>query len=147
MTISNNSINNIEKFLKRCVVHNNYIISLYVKDREAAELLMLYILDFYYKEYPDGDSKLESTSSESVIQIFFENESVIRIFTTDNMVSGIHANLIFMDSRIREIYIRNEIKPCIDKYSLDDSGENFIINPKLIYINFESEGQRNESGK
>lgn len=140
MTIHKDSKSSIEKFLNRCIVHQNYNISIYVKDMESAELLLEEILA-YYKA--NGNEGIESTSKDYAIQIFFTTGSVLRIFTTENMVSRIHAHLVFMDSRIRETYIRESIHPFIDKFDLGN--ENFIINPKLIYIKFLNEEDRNEN--
>lgn len=140
MTIHKDSKSSIEKFLNRCIVHQNYNISIYVKDMESAELLLEEILA-YYKA--NGNEGIESTSKDYAIQIFFTTGSVLRIFTTENMVSYIHAHLVFMDSRIRETYVRENIHPFIDKFDLGN--ENFIINPKLIYIKFLNEEDRNEN--
>lgn len=140
MTIHKDSKSSIEKFLDRCIVHQNYNISIYVKDMESAELLLEEILA-YYKA--NGSEGIESASKDYAIQIFFTTGSVLRIFTTENMVSHIHAHLVFMDSRIRETYIRESIHPFIDKFDLGN--ENFIINPKLIYIKFLNEEDKDES--
>lgn len=140
MTIHKDSKSSIEKFLNRCIVHQNYNISIYVKDMESAELLLEEILA-YYKA--NGNEGIESTSKDYAIQIFFTTGSVLRIFATENMVSHIHAHLVFMDSRIRETYIRESIHPFIDKFDLGN--ENFIINPKLIYIKFSNEEDKDEN--
>ncbi len=134
MTIHKDSKSSIEKFLNRCIAYQEYNVSIYVKDMESAEVLLEEILA-YYKA--NGNNGIESTAKDYVIQIFFATGSVLRIFTTENMVSHIHAHLIFMDSRIREKYIRDSIHPFIDKYDLGN--ENFIVNPKLIYIKFSNE--------
>lgn len=140
MTIHKDSKNSIEKFLNRCIVHQNYDISIYVKDMESAEVLLEEILAYYKANGSDG---IESTAKDYTIQIFFTTGSVLRIFTTENMVSHIHAHLILMDSRIRETYIRENIHPFIDKFDLGN--ENFIINPKLIYIKFLNEEEKDEN--
>jgi hypothetical protein len=101
---------------------------------ESAELLLEEILAYYKTNSSDG---IETTAKDYAIQIFFTTGRVLRIFTTENMVSHIHAHLVFMDSRIRETYIRDNIHPFIDKFDLGN--ENFIINPKLIYIKFLNE--------
>lgn len=134
MNKNKDSKSSIEKFLNRCIVHQNYNISIYVKDMESAEVLLEEILAYYKANGNDG---IESTDKDYAIQIFFTTGSVLRIFTTENMVSHIHAHLVFMDSRIRETYIRDSIHPFIDKFDLGN--ENFIINPKLIYIKFLNE--------
>lgn len=140
MTIHKDSKSSIEKFLNRCIVHQNYNISIYVKDMESAEVILEEILAYYKANGNDG---IESTSKDYAIQIFFTTGSVLRIFTTESMVSHIHAHLVFMDSRIRETYIRENIHPFIDKFDLGN--ENFIINPKLIYIKFLNEEDKDEN--
>ena len=50
------------------------------------------------------------------------------------MISEICSQVIFMDSRIRETYIQEVIKPKIDQYVLGEG--NAILNPKPIYLNF-----------
>lgn len=90
MTIHKDSKSSIEKFLNRCIVHQNYNISIYVKDMESAEVLLEEILAYYKANGNDG---IESTAKDYAIQIFFTTGSVLRIFTKENMISHIHAHL------------------------------------------------------
>ena len=66
MTIHKDSKSSIEKFLNRCIVHQNYNISIYVKDMESAELLLDEILAYYKVNGNDG---IESTAKDGVLTI------------------------------------------------------------------------------
>ena len=53
------------------------------------------------------------------------------------MISDICSQVVFVDSRIRETYIKEVIKPIIDQYVLGEGG--VMLNPKPIYLNFISQ--------
>lgn len=67
----------------------------------------------------------------------FFNGSVINLIYKDNMISDICSQVMFVDSRIRETYIREIIKPTIDQYVLGEGSA--MLNPKPIYLNFISQ--------
>ena len=77
---------------------------------------------------------MKSFAEGEQIKIEFLNGSIINLITKENMISEICSQVIFMDSRIRETYIQEVIKPKIDQYVLGEG--NAILNPKPIYLNF-----------
>lgn len=141
MTIHKDSKSSIEKFLNRCIVHQNYNISIYVKDMESAKLLLEEIRNYYKQTNSDEITQVDEYVA---IHIFFKSGSIINIFTAERAeFTEVHSHLVFMDSRIREAFIRDHFRPCIDKFDLGN--ENFIINPKLIYIKFSNEEDKDEN--
>lgn len=143
MTIHKDSKSSIEKFLNRCIVHPKYKIAFYVKDEKSANLLLDEILNYYEKTDGNGITQVTRNGRLGAI-IFFKNESIIHFFTAEEPTfTGVHSHLVFMDSRIRETFIRDHFRPCIDKFDLGN--ENFIINPKLIYIKFLNEEDKDEN--
>lgn len=137
MTIHKDSKSSIEKFLNRCIVHREYKIAFYVKDIESSKLLLKELRNYYESISSDDIEHVDECGSVGAI-IYFKNQSIIHIFTAEEPTFiGVHSHLVFMDSRIRETFIRDHFRPCIDKFDLGN--ENFIINPKLIYIKFLNE--------
>ena len=118
------------KFLDRCTSYPGYDITFYVQDSKTMDELFNQLTDYY-----NGSGVIMEVSLNDNIKISFCNGSTIRIISKEHMIPGIWSHIIFMDSRIREAYIKDEIKPTIDQYV---TGENSaMLNPKPIYITFE----------
>ena len=118
------------KFLDRCTSYPGYDITFYVQDSKTMDELFNQLTDYY-----NGSGVIMEVSLNDNIKISFCNGSMIRIISKEHMIPGIWSHIIFMDSRIREAYIKDEIKPTIDQYV---TGENSaMLNPKPIYITFE----------
>lgn len=132
MSVFEKSNINGQKFLDRCITLPKYIITFYIEDVSSAETMLNEIND-YYKSI-DYDSEIKSVVKGEQIKIEFFNGSIINLITKENMISDICSQIIFMDSRIREVYIKEDIKPTIDQYVLGDG--NAMLNPKPIYLNF-----------
>ena len=120
------------KFLDRCITLSNYIITFYIEDMVSAKTMLDEIIEYYKKV--TYDCEIKSIAEDEQIKIEFFNGSIINLITKENMISEICSQVIFMDSRIRETYIQEVIKPKIDQYVLGDG--NAILNPKPIYLNF-----------
>ncbi len=120
------------KFLDRCVTLSNYIITFYIEDMVSAKTMLDEIIEYYKKV--TYDCEIKSIAEGEQIKIEFFNGSIINLITKENMISEICSQVIFMDSRIRETYIQEVIKPKIDQYVLRE--ENAILNPKPIYLQF-----------
>lgn len=120
------------KFLDRCITLSNYIITFYIEDMVSAKPMLDEIIEYYKKV--TYDCEIKSITEGEQIKIEFFNGSIINLITKENMISEICSQVIFMDSRIRETYIQEVIKPKIDQYVLGDG--NAILNPKPIYLNF-----------
>lgn len=120
------------KFLDRCITLSNYIITFYIEDMVSAKTMFDEIIEYYKKV--TYDCEIKSITEGEQIKIEFFNGSIINLITKENMISEICSQVIFMDSRIRETYIQEVIKPKIDQYVLGDG--NAILNPKPIYLNF-----------
>lgn len=120
------------KFLDRCITLSNYIITFYIEDMVSAKTMLDEIIEYYKKV--TYDCEIKSIAEGEQIKIEFFNGSIINLITKENMISEICSQVIFMDSRIRETYIQEIIKPKIDQYVLGDG--NAILNPKPIYLNF-----------
>lgn len=120
------------KFLDRCITLSNYIITFYIEDMVSAKTMLDEIIEYYKKV--TYDCEIKSIAEGEQIKIEFFNGSIINLITKENMISEICSQVIFMDSRIRETYIQEVIKPKIDQYVLGDG--NAILNPKLIYLQF-----------
>lgn len=120
------------KFLDRCITLSNYIITFYIEDMVSAKTMLDEIIE-YYKKVTYG-CEIKSIAEGEQIKIEFFNGSIINLITKENMISEICSQVIFMDSRIRETYIQEVIKPKIDQYVLGDG--NAILNPKPIYLQF-----------
>lgn len=120
------------KFLDRCITLSNYIITFYIEDMVSAKAMLDEIIEYYKKV--TYDCEIKSIAEGEQIKIEFLNGSIINIITKENMISEICSQVIFMDSRIRETYIQEVIKPKIDQYVLGEG--NAILNPKPIYLNF-----------
>ena len=120
------------KFLDRCITLSNYIITFYVEDMNSAKTMLNEILE-YYKNVA-YDYEVKSVVESEQIKIEFLNGSIINLITKENMISEICSQVIFIDSRIRETYIQEAIKPKIDQYVLGEG--NAMLNPKPIYLNF-----------
>lgn len=120
------------KFLNRCITLSNYIITFYIEDMVSAKTILDEIIEYYKKVTYDWEIK--SIAEGEQIKIEFLNGSIINLITKENMISEICSQVIFMDSRIRETYIQEVIKPKIDQYVLGEG--NAILNPKPIYLNF-----------
>lgn len=120
------------KFLDRCITLSNYIITFYIEDMVSAKTMLDEIIEYYKKV--TYDCEIKSITEGEQIKIEFFNGSIINLITKENMISEICSQVIFMDSRIRETYIQEVIKPKIDQYVLGDG--NAILNPKPIYLNF-----------
>lgn len=120
------------KFLDRCITLSNYIITFYIEDMVSAKTMFDEIIEYYKKV--TYDCEIKSIAEGEQIKIEFFNGSIINLITKENMISEICSQVIFMDSRIRETYIQEVIKPKIDQYVLGDG--NAILNPKPIYLNF-----------
>lgn len=120
------------KFLDRCITLSNYIITFYIEDMVSAKTMLDEIIEYYKKV--TYDCEIKSIVEGEQIKIEFLNGSIINIITKENMISEICSQVIFMDSRIRETYIQEVIKPKIDQYVLGEG--NAILNPKPIYLNF-----------
>ena len=119
------------KFLDRCVTLPNYIITFYIEDIPSAQIMLKEILGYYKGVTYDCDIK--SISENEQIKIEFFNGSIINLITKENMIPNICSQTVFMDSRIRETYIKEVIKPNIDRYVLGEG--NAMLNPKPIYLN------------
>lgn len=120
------------KFLDRCITLSNYIITFYIEDMVSAKTMLDEIIEYYKKV--TYDCEIKSIVEGEQIKIDFFNGSIINLITKENMISEICSQVIFMDSRIRETYIQEVIKPKIDQYVLGEG--NAILNPKPIYLNF-----------
>lgn len=120
------------KFLDRCITLSNYIITFYIEDMVSAKTMLDEIIEYYKKV--TYDCEIKSIVEGEQIKIEFLNGSIINIITKENMISEICSQVIFIDSRIRETYIQEVIKPKIDQYVLGEG--NAILNPKPIYLNF-----------
>lgn len=120
------------KFLDRCITLSNYIITFYIEDMVSAKTMLDEIIEYYKKV--TYDCEIKSITEGGQIKIEFFNGSIINLITKENMISEICSQVIFMDSRIRETYIQEVIKPKIDQYVLGDG--NAILNPKPIYLQF-----------
>ena len=120
------------KFLDRCITLSNYIITFYIEDMVSAKTMLDEIIEYYKKV--TYDCEIKSIAEGEQIKIEFFNGNIINLITKENMISEICSQVIFMDSRIRETYIQEIIKPKIDQYVLGDG--NAILNPKPIYLNF-----------
>lgn len=120
------------KFLDRCITLSNYIITFYIEDMVSAKTMFDEIIEYYKKV--TYDCEIKSITEGEQIKIEFFNGSIINLITKENMISEICSQVIFMDSRIRETYIQEVIKPKIDQYVLGDG--NAILNPKPIYLQF-----------
>lgn len=120
------------KFLDRCITLSNYIITFYIEDMVSAKTMLDEIIEYYKKV--TYDCEIKSIAEGEQIKIEFFNGSIINLITKENIISEICSQVIFMDSRIRETYIQEVIKPKIDQYVLGDG--NAILNPKLIYLQF-----------
>lgn len=120
------------KFLDRCITLSNYIITFYIEDMVSAKTMLDEIIEYYKKV--TYDCEIKSIAEGEQIKIEFFNGSIINLITKENMISEICSQVIFMDSRIRETYIQEVIKPKIDQYVLGDG--NAILNPKPIYLQF-----------
>lgn len=121
-------------FLDRCITLPKYIITFYIEDKDSADRMLNEILD-YYKQV-SYDYEIETVDREKIAIMFF-NGSVINLIYKDNMISDICSQVMFVDSRIRETYIREIIKPTIDQYVLGEGSA--MLNPKPIYLNFISQ--------
>ena len=62
----------------------------------------------YYKKVT-YDCEIKSIAEGEQIKIEFLNGSIINLITKENMISEICSQVIFMDSRIRETYIKEVI--------------------------------------
>lgn len=120
------------KFLDRCITLSNYIITFYIEDMVSAKTMLDEIIEYYKKV--TYDCEIKSIAEGEQIKIEFFNGSIINLITKENMISKICSQVIFMDSRIRETYIQEIIKPKIDQYVLREG--NAILNPKPIYLQF-----------
>ncbi len=120
------------KFLDRCITLSNYIITFYIEDMVSAKTMLDEIIEYYKKV--TYDCEIKSIAEGEQIKIEFFNGSIINLITKENMISEICSQVIFMDSRIRETYIQEVIKPKIDQYVLGDG--NAMLNPKPIYLQF-----------
>lgn len=120
------------KFLDRCITLSNYIITFYIEDMVSAKTMLDEIIEYYKKV--TYDCEIKSIVEGEQIKIEFLNGSIINLITKENMISEICSQVIFMDSRIRETYIQEVIKPKIDQYVLGEG--NAILNPKPIYLQF-----------
>lgn len=120
------------KFLDRCITLSNYIITFYIEDMVSAKRMLDEIIEYYKKV--TYDCEIKSITEGEQIKIEFFNGSIINLITKENMIFEICSQVIFMDSRIRETYIQEVIKPKIDQYVLGDG--NAILNPKPIYLQF-----------
>lgn len=120
------------KFLDRCITLSNYIITFYIEDMVSAKTMLDEIIEYYKKV--TYDCEIKSIAEGEQIKIEFFNGSIINLITKENMISEICSQVIFMDSRIRETYIQEVIKPKIDQYVLREG--NAILNPKPIYLQF-----------
>lgn len=120
------------KFLDRCITLSNYIITFYIEDMVSAKTMLDEIIEYYKKV--TYDCEIKSIAEGEQIKIEFLNGSIINLITKENMISEICSQVIFMDSRIRETYIQEVIKPKIDQYVLGEG--NAILNPKPIYLQF-----------
>lgn len=120
------------KFLDRCITLSNYIITFYIEDMVSAKTMLDEIIEYYKKV--TYDCEIKSIAEGEQIKIEFFNGSIINLITKENMIPEICSQAIFMDSRIRETYIQEVIKPKIDQYVLGDG--NAMLNPKPIYLQF-----------
>lgn len=132
MSIFENSKIKGYKFLDRCIVLPNYIITFYIEDNDSAEIMLNEVLDYY--KAVSYEYEIKSVDKNESMIIEFSNGSKINIISKDNMISGICSQVMFVDSRIRENYITEVIKPIIDQYVLGEG--NAMLNPKPIYLNF-----------
>lgn len=120
------------KFLDRCITLSNYIITFYIEDMVSAKTMLDEIIEYYKKV--TYDCEIKSIAEGEQIKIEFFNGSIINLITKENMISETCSQVIFIDSRIRETYIQEVIKPKIDQYVLGDG--NAMLNPKPIYLQF-----------
>ena len=121
------------KFLDRCTTNPNYDITFYVQDSKTANDIFNQLSDYY-----NGSGVIKEVSLTDNIKIEFYNGSTIRIVSKEHMIPGIWSHIIFMDSRIRETYIKDEIRPTIDQYITGE--DSAMLNPKPIYLKFEDGG-------
>lgn len=123
------------RFIDRCITFPNYVITYYIEDmssaQDAGREIVGYLDTVSYKD------EIKVIQHNEQIKIEFFNGSVINLITKEHMISGICSNVIFMDSRIREDYIKKYIKPKIDQYVISEG--NAILNPKPIYLDFYEE--------
>lgn len=122
------------KFLDRCIALSNYIITFYIEDMVSAKTMLDEIIEYYKKV--TYDCEIKSIVEGEQVKVEFFNGSIINLIliTQENMIPEICSQVIFMDSRIRETYIQEVIKPKIDQYVLGE--RNAILNPKPIYLVF-----------
>lgn len=118
-------------FLDRCITLPKYIITFYIEDKKSAYRMLEEILDYYKKASYDYEIKAVDNKK---MEIKFVNGSIINLIYKENMIPGIWSQVIFIDSRIRETYIKEFIKPTIEQYVIKEGSA--ILNPKPIYLNF-----------
>ncbi|HJI48734.1 MAG TPA: hypothetical protein OIL97_04160 [Oscillospiraceae bacterium] len=123
------------RFIDRCITFPNYAITYYIEDMSSAQDVGREIVD--YLDAVSYKDEIKVIQHNEQIKIEFFNGSVINLITKEHMISGICSNVIFMDSRIREDYIKKYIKPKIDQYVISEG--NAILNPKPIYLDFYEE--------
>lgn len=123
------------RFIDRCITFPNYAITYYIEDMSSAQDVGREIVD--YLDTVSYKDEIKVIQHNEQIKIEFFNGSVINLITKEHMISGICSNVIFMDSRIREDYIKKYIKPKIDQYVISEG--NAILNPKPIYLDFYEE--------
>lgn len=123
------------RFIDRCVTFPNYVITYYIEDMLSAQDVGKEIVD--YLDTVSYKDEIKVIQHNERMKIEFFNGSVINLITKENMISRICSNVIFMDSRIREDYIKKYIKPKIDQYVISEG--NAILNPKPIYLDFYEE--------
>lgn len=123
------------RFIDRCITFPNYAITYYIEDMSSAQDIGKEIVD--YLDTVSYKDEIKVIQHNEQIKIEFFNGSVINLITKEHMVPGICSNVIFMDSRIREDYIKKYIKPKIDQYVISEG--NAILNPKPIYLDFYEE--------
>lgn len=123
------------RFIDRCVTFPNYVITYYIEDMLSAQDVGKEIVD--YLDTVSYKDEIKVIQHNERMKIEFFNGSVINLITKEHMLSGICSNVIFMDSRIREDYIKKYIKPKIDQYVISEG--NAILNPKPIYLDFYEE--------
>lgn len=135
MKLNSDSVAKIARFIDRCYELPEYTVCFYVEDEETSNYLGDYLFR-YYKSIDREDEIVERCSGVSN-QIFFKNKSNIQIFNRDIMVSHIRSNVAFIDSRLRENYVRESVFPILCEYRFND--KEAMINPKPIYIKFVEE--------
>ena len=127
------------KFIDRCLTYDKYMITFYVEDAETALAVMKQLSNHFHGS---GAVKEITLYESSNYMIEFFNGCTIKVISKGNMVPGLLSNLIFMDSRIRENYIKEEIKPTIDQYITGEGSA--MLNPKPIYLKFYDGGTNEE---